>query len=672
MTLGVRVVVVAFALTAFGSAAGQTPAKATVDVAVEDLVPGYQPVEVTMRFATPTPDDATYRLDTRPVTADGSGSGTTASVEFVVPAGSTQFDGRISVPVFQYHGGAVLAVFDPDGNRVTEGRHVAAQPTLSTAYGDDVTATIWDVASDSAVGGPSTYPGGPRLPPVARDRLPEACDVWRLNAEDLKALKATGERRERTLGDFRRRAMEGKVQVVGGIDPTSVASVLGVDLPTSPPIVFETINRPATPDADETIDAALGGGTVSIDPSADGSRRRWFEIAGPYVSDTLIRGVDPAHGDTRFNQWLVPGVAQPPVYTFMGMLGVFMAVVGPVAYVWTGRRKQRHLMFAIAPVAAAVTTALLFGYGFIADGFSTRTRIRQLTYLDGRSGDAFEHARATFFAGIRPSGGLRFPADARVYPYPDPVRYDAESEPPATRYLGRTMFRRIEHRRDGVRLSPDALPSREQRQFIVRRHRPGFGRVRLVSDAHGGLTIRNETDVRFDQLLVHVRKDVDYAAADVPAGGGVAAEPPRYVDKYGKPVAADARLSQWYSDFRPFDQSTRTVRRRTPREASLFTIDRMAEIVAAFEPATAYFEGTQERLLERWTRGGQMPDGSFVGIAEVEDDVRGVEGAVVVDSIRYVFGTYVDETAGEAPPAATALTRAATANTAPVGDGPGP
>ena len=39
------------------------------------------------------------------------------------------------------------------------------------------------------------------------------------------------------------------------------------------------------------------------------------KIVGYRVSPLLRRGVDPLMGDSRHRRWLIPGVAEPPVYT---------------------------------------------------------------------------------------------------------------------------------------------------------------------------------------------------------------------------------------------------------------------------------------------------------------------------------------------------------------------
>ena len=47
-------------------------------------------------------------------------------------------------------------------------------------------------------------------------------------------------------------------------------------------------------------------------------------------------------------------------------------------------------MFAIAPVLTVITTLSMLGYSIIADGFGSHARIRQITWVDGVTGEGVE------------------------------------------------------------------------------------------------------------------------------------------------------------------------------------------------------------------------------------------------------------------------------------------
>ena len=145
------------------------------------------------------------------------------------------------------------------------------------------------------------------------------------------------------------------------------------------------------------------------------------------VSPILRRGADPVLGNSEYKKWLVPGVAQPPVYVLVTLLTIFVILVGPVAYRRTKKSGRSHLMFVIAPVLALVTTVSMFAYGVAADGFSAIGRVRQITWVDGATGSASERVRGTYFAPISPRAGLTFPGDSEVFAVrrPDSTSWEA-------------------------------------------------------------------------------------------------------------------------------------------------------------------------------------------------------------------------------------------------------
>ena len=208
----------------------------------------------------------------------------------------------------------------------------------------------------------------------------------------------------------------------------------------------------------------------------------------------LRSGVEPILGSSRFFQWGIPGVAQPPVYTFMGLLGVFVILVGPVAYRKTAKAGRSYLMFAIAPLLAIATTLAMLVYGVVADGFGTQTRVRQITWVDGESGNGITRTRSTYFAGIRPSAGLSFPANADVTLYPDNQQRSWEAR----------MDDRFDPRGEVIvtdettRFTQDFLPSRQQRQFVMHQPSSFSGRL-LINRLQDGEPNVVEIDNQFDR-----------------------------------------------------------------------------------------------------------------------------------------------------------------------------
>jgi len=351
-------------------------------------------------------------------------------------------------------------------------------------------------------------------------------------------------------------------------------------------------------------------------------------LSAQRYSPMVRRGVDPLAGDPRFRQWTVPGVLQPPVYTFMGLLTVFVVLVGPVAYRQTSKHNRTHLMFVIAPAIALVTTLAMFAYGIIADGFGTQARIRQLTWIDGRSGDAGERILSTYFAGIRPASGLQFAGNAEVMrrAEADGIDWFQRHElPPA--YLGTVTVRS-----DGQIFSSDLLPSRDQRQFVVHAPRTNVGSLELgVQEASGQPpSLISTLSVPLRNIVVRDTDQQYWQVESIAAGGKRRCRPLTT-------AAASAQLSELYNAHRPLTETSITKSNRRRRRMNF-------EPLKAIGNRNSLSPFYREGLFEFWLQqhlqlNGELPAGHFVALSSVSEDAVAVEDAELVDSVRYVFGT---------------------------------
>lgn len=127
-------------------------------------------------------------------------------------------------------------------------------------------------------------------------------------------------------------------------------------------------------------------------------------------------GMTPDSANTEFVKFMVPGVGQAPVSEFRVLITLFVLLIGPLNYWWLKRAKRLHLMVLTVPLAAAVTTAALFGYAIVADGFDTRVRAHSYTKLDQKVGEAVCWSRLSYYSGLSPGNGLTIPADVVMYP----------------------------------------------------------------------------------------------------------------------------------------------------------------------------------------------------------------------------------------------------------------
>lgn len=347
-------------------------------------------------------------------------------------------------------------------------------------------------------------------------------------------------------------------------------------------------------------------------------------------SAILRRGVEPILGDSRANQWMIPGVAEPPVYTFMGLLTLFVILVGPIAYRKTSKAGRSHLMFVIAPVLALATTLAMFVYGIVADGFGTKARVRQITIVDGQSGDSFDRIRSTYFAGLRPSGGIEFSANAEVFPYPNnpTVAWEDLSELP---FLSDTKVTMAE---DSQTFGSALLPSRSQTQFVVHQPRNQFGRLKLSRSEDQKVYVLDSTIDYALRNVVLRDADGDYWLADEvqPKQTGIVCKPldPKKVSKL---------LGQIYNSYRPVARVREARANRQRDEKVRDLINNLNRAVAMGSGAVINDGIFEQTLRSRLQLSGDLPTASFVAMADVSEDVLLVEGTRLVSSIRYVMGT---------------------------------
>ncbi|WP_143543720.1 hypothetical protein [Rhodopirellula sp. MGV] len=358
------------------------------------------------------------------------------------------------------------------------------------------------------------------------------------------------------------------------------------------------------------------------------------------VAPMLRRGVDPILGDNRHQRWLIPGVAQPPVYTFMGILTLFVILVGPIAYRWSTRSHRSHLMFVIAPLLALFTTLAMFSYSIVADGFGTLVRVRQLTWIDGASGDASERSRATLFAGISPNAGSSFDTEAEVMLYPN---NDIAWRNIPSRITD--IRKQVTIDNESQHFSSSFLPSRTQTQFVTHRVREQIGKIQIgelrtfsssnTAANQSTLTVTSSLPFDVTDLVIRTEDGRYFGAARLPAGETVEATWLAEVRDSSK------RLGKLYTDHRPIGAVTT----QSGRSAQVRRDPEIKDLLAQFGRMTSPgYSQTLDGLLEIWLNQflfvkGDLPNGTFVGLSTITDDVIPVSDAEAVDSVRYVMGT---------------------------------
>jgi hypothetical protein len=127
-------------------------------------------------------------------------------------------------------------------------------------------------------------------------------------------------------------------------------------------------------------------------------------------------GMAPNSANRDFANLLVPGVGLAPVTEFRVLITLFVLLIGPGNYWFLKRFRRSHLLVLTVPAAALVTTAALFSYAILSDGFGTQVRVHSYTTIDQRTGEAACWSRLSFYSGLAPGQGLTMPDDVTVYP----------------------------------------------------------------------------------------------------------------------------------------------------------------------------------------------------------------------------------------------------------------
>ncbi|MEZ6091027.1 MAG: hypothetical protein R3C05_24005 [Pirellulaceae bacterium] len=248
-----------------------------------------------------------------------------------------------------------------------------------------------------------------------------------------------------------------------------------------------------------------------------GSFQQWMitSVASADRIGTQNRlGIDIENGDNAFWNWLIAEVGQPPVYTFLGMISLFVLLVGPASYYFFMYIKRLYLFFIFAPVVALVCTTCIFLYALIADGFGSRVRVRHLTLLD-TEGHAASWSRQTYFSGLRPRDGVAWSRQCLVYPI---TEKQTQSEASGPSDVDENAANRITVDEESTRFEGRFMPSRAQVQFMAIEPALNAGAL-VASRQQGRVNIKNLTPWPIQQVLLTDPSGTHWMAETIPARG---------------------------------------------------------------------------------------------------------------------------------------------------------
>jgi len=140
-------------------------------------------------------------------------------------------------------------------------------------------------------------------------------------------------------------------------------------------------------------------------------------VATPDWSLPAVRSRDWGWIAERGFRLPIEGAGNVPSRAYLSILAVFIALIGPVNYIYLWRKRQQVLLVLTVPLISAAFIALVAGYGLLSEGFDVNARAVTFTVLDQNSKRAATHASVSLYpGGITPGDGVRFASDVAVFP----------------------------------------------------------------------------------------------------------------------------------------------------------------------------------------------------------------------------------------------------------------
>lgn len=246
-----------------------------------------------------------------------------------------------------------------------------------------------------------------------------------------------------------------------------------------------------------------------VDDPFSGTVQDWGWLLKSFSMNDLWQtrqlGVAGRLDNEEFLEFLIPGIRSVPVMAFLVFISLFTFVIGPLNYFVLVRKKKLNFLVVTIPVIAIVTSLFLFGYSALSHGFSVKSRVRSLTFIDQGNNKAVSTARLSLYAGMTPSTGLSFSPSTLVMP----IRASGEEFESA-----RTDWTDTQWLRSGW------LRSRTRTQFLTRNVRLERGRVTVGAGTDEELPVTNGLEWAIESLIVTDQEGKAWFASDLAAGSG--------------------------------------------------------------------------------------------------------------------------------------------------------
>ncbi len=275
-----------------------------------------------------------------------------------------------------------------------------------------------------------------------------------------------------------------------------------------------------------------------------------------------------------FMQFLIPGVGGVPVTAFLLLITVFTIVIGPVNYAYFLHKKRLSMLLITVPLLSLGSSLLLIGYSTVAHGFSIKSRVRSVTFLDQKQGTSVSINRVAYYAGVAPSQGLKFGQSTAVYPvWPTYEAYES----------GRIDWSDQQH------LTSGWLRPRTRTQFLSVTNEEQRGRVDYKAKGAETLEVSNGLEWDLESILLVDQQGKAWIGGPVRAGGVADLEPanpedltqlrtlvtekdlalPDGMTLQDMPAAVDPYRYRYGHGYDPYEDSGRDVYMRSLQESTL-------------------------------------------------------------------------------------------------------
>ncbi len=349
--------------------------------------------------------------------------------------------------------------------------------------------------------------------------------------------------------------------------------------------------------------------TIANEDPFPGSFQLWKSIANLQGKTRLQWpdriGVDVPAGNNTYWTWLIRSVGQPPVKSFVILNLLFAIVTGPFCYFLLRQRERLYLLYFVAPCLAAMVTIGLFAYALASDGITTKQRTRQISWIDPTNSFHVSQSRSTYYRVLGYGQNIQVARDTAIYP----VHHSPTNSP----YYGRNSGEVVLHgdyrdTADQQLLGGGFLPTRNQVQYLT--IRPWRSEKSIDIDWKSQ-QVTNYLPYTIRQLLICDDSGKCWVAANLTTGTTVPLTPCKQISELLDQILGPNVLPD-QADI-PMINTYNWTRNNVGSQVSLL-----------------------EGRLDRWSK--RLPNNSFLGVAEVNEQNLGIVDGSLVDSVHIVMG----------------------------------